>query len=240
MSFSNISIVGNLTRDPEMHVFTESKRKKTTMTVAVNIWNKGKDNRLEKTADFYKVETWDRLAELTKDYLSKGSQVAVSGRLQMESWLDKEGKNRVTPTVRANQIALPQKGKPPDASALSNSGAVAEAEAEMAGAVTEDDEFDPKELPPKSNGATSQADASGNESSEATDPDNDAENKPDDVEISENSDFSEGVSQPESVSQPQTPASQFGQTMKVVETVIQNPPTTIQNPPSVSSIARGA
>jgi single stranded DNA-binding protein (ssb) len=228
-SFSNISIVGNLTRDPQMFIFNESGRKKTTMTVAVNNWIKGKNNKLEKTADFYKVETWDTLAQLTSDYLTKGSQVAVSGRLHMETWKDNAGKERVTPTVKANQIALPQKGtgKSPDAAVLSKTETIIEKDVQAA-SVLEGDEYDPNELPPSEGGPSNGQLA--NAQSLQTDDSAD-----DDVEISENDDFSEeGSSSSEEVPQPSQPQpSQFSQTMKVVE-------TTTQNPPTVSSIARSA
>lgn len=108
MSLANISIVGNLAREPEQFHF-DTGRTKTTLLVAVNSFNKV---RKEKTTDFYRVETWDRLAELAKDYLHKGNQVAVSGRLALERWVDREGKDRVTPTVQANQLAFPPRSRP--------------------------------------------------------------------------------------------------------------------------------
>lgn len=108
MSLANISIVGNLAREPEQFQFA-SGRTKTTLFVAVSSFNK---IRKEKTTDFYRVETWDRLAELANEYLKKGNQVAVSGRIAMEKWVDREGKDRVTPTVQANQLALPPRFRP--------------------------------------------------------------------------------------------------------------------------------
>lgn len=108
MSLANISIVGNLAKEPEQFQFA-SGRTKTTLFVAVSSFNKV---RKEKTTDYYRVETWDRLAELANEYLKKGNQVAVSGRIAMEKWVDREGKDRVTPTVQANQLALPPRYRP--------------------------------------------------------------------------------------------------------------------------------
>lgn len=116
MSLANISIVGNLARDPEQHEFANG-HKKTTLTIAVNSFNK---IRKEKITDFYRVETWDRLGELAKSYLHKGNQVTVSGRLALEKWTDRDGKSRITPTVQATQLAFPQRLKPyPDTSSNS-------------------------------------------------------------------------------------------------------------------------
>jgi single-strand DNA-binding protein len=122
-SLANVSIVGNLTRNPEKVEF-QNGRKKTTLTVAVNNYSRdAKDKeKTVKTADFYRVETWDKLAELTALYLVKGNQVAVSGKLSMDKWLGNDGKERMTPTVRANQVALPPRAaKPPEESAASSS-----------------------------------------------------------------------------------------------------------------------
>lgn len=105
MSLVTISIVGNLIKDPESIEYV-SGRVKTTLVLAVNGFNKV---RKEKTCDFFKVETWDKLAQLSRQYLCKGSQVAVSGRFSLEHWLDKEGKERTTPVVHASQMALPPK-----------------------------------------------------------------------------------------------------------------------------------
>lgn len=108
MSLANISIVGNLARDPEQHQFA-SGRSKTTLMIAVNSFNR---IRKEKTTDFYRVETWDKLGDLAKSYLHKGNQVTVSGRLALEKWTDRDGKSRITPTVQATQLAFPQRSKP--------------------------------------------------------------------------------------------------------------------------------
>lgn len=103
MSLASISIVGNLVRDPEKVEFNDG-RIKSSMVVAVNGFSRSSK---EKTAEYYKVETWDRLARLSLDYLSKGSQVTVCGRLTIERWIDRDGKQRATPTVHASQLALP-------------------------------------------------------------------------------------------------------------------------------------
>jgi single-strand DNA-binding protein len=108
MSLANVSLVGNLVKAPEQIQFS-SGRTKTTLVVAVNGIGKaaGKAN----TADFYRVETWGKLADLAAKYLNKGNQVSVSGRLVMDHWTDRHGANRVTPVVEANQLSLPPKPK---------------------------------------------------------------------------------------------------------------------------------
>ncbi|MEZ4490766.1 MAG: single-stranded DNA-binding protein [Cyanobacteriota/Melainabacteria group bacterium] len=103
MSLVSISIVGNIVRDPECRQF-DSGRRKTSIHVAVNDYNR---STREKSAEFYKVEAWDRLADLAGKYLRKGAQITVSGRLSLDRWVDRSGKDRCTPVIHANQLSLP-------------------------------------------------------------------------------------------------------------------------------------
>lgn len=104
MSLATISIVGNLVRQPEQMCFA-SGQKKTTIVVAVNGPKNAKTD--EPSADFYKVESWGRLGELALEFLSKGNQVTVCGRLTFDHWTDKLGRPRTTPVIQANQVAFP-------------------------------------------------------------------------------------------------------------------------------------
>lgn len=105
MSIANVSIVGNLVKAPQQTQFSSGKVK-TTMFVAVNNpMRKTKDGAT--TADFYKVETWGKLAELAASKLDKGNQVAANGRLSLETWVDKQGRERITPTISVYDFAFP-------------------------------------------------------------------------------------------------------------------------------------
>lgn len=108
MSLATISIVGNLVKPPEQMYFA-SGRVKTTLVVAVN--GVGRGPRAADSADFYRVETWGKLAELAGKYLGKGNQVGVSGRLMLDQWTDKQGRSRMTPIVEATQLAFPPRLK---------------------------------------------------------------------------------------------------------------------------------
>src|ERR1700730_1510866 len=98
MSIANVSIVGNLVKAPQQVQFSSGKIK-TTMVVAVN--TPIREKRGGDAADFYRVETWGKLAELAANRLSKGNQVAANGRLLMDKWTDDKGRERVTPTISA-------------------------------------------------------------------------------------------------------------------------------------------
>lgn len=112
MGLVNISIVGNLTRSPEQIQFA-SGRVKTTMVVAVN--HPSRSNKGTEAADYYRVETWGKMADMASKYLSKGNQVGVTGRLVFDHWIDKQGKNRITPVVEASQLSLPTRTRTTDA-----------------------------------------------------------------------------------------------------------------------------
>ena len=107
MSFAIISVVGNLTRPPEQTAFASGKTR-TTFVVAVNVRSRNAEKPSD-SADFYKVEAWGRLGELALMYLSKGNQVTANGRLVMDKWIDKEGRERITPTIKAENLAFPRR-----------------------------------------------------------------------------------------------------------------------------------
>jgi single-strand DNA-binding protein len=108
MSLATVSIVGNLVRQPEQMCFA-SGQKKTTLVVAVN---GPKNHKTEESpADFYKVESWGKLGELALEYLAKGNQITVCGRLSFDHWTDKLGRQRTTPVIQASQVAFPQRSR---------------------------------------------------------------------------------------------------------------------------------
>jgi single-strand DNA-binding protein len=117
-------------------------RTKTTLVVAVN--NHGRPSRGGDAADFYKVETWGKLAELAGQYLAKGNQVAISGRLMFDRWTDREGKPRVTPVVEASQLSLPPRLKVLDGQAPGDLGqVVANSDTRQTGTLPLGDDDDP-------------------------------------------------------------------------------------------------
>jgi single-strand DNA-binding protein len=150
MSIANVSIVGNLVKAPQQMQFS-SGRVKTTMFVAVNTPHREK--RGGDPADFYKVETWGKLAELVANRLMKGNQVTANGRLLMDKWTDDKGRERVTPTINANEIAFPQRNKTGDSFSVAPVSSAAETapetavidEAPRAAEKPEDEEGDDRE-----------------------------------------------------------------------------------------------
>ncbi len=102
---NNITILGNLTRDPELR-FTPSGTAVVSFGLAANrnIQNKN-SGEWETQVDFFNVTAWYKLAENCAESLSKGDRVLVSGRLSQNSWESKEGQKRSTVRIIANVVA---------------------------------------------------------------------------------------------------------------------------------------
>ena len=93
-NLNKVMLIGNLTRDPELR-YTPQGTAVADITLAINrIWNNEQNVRQEETI-FVEVTLWGRQAELAQQYLSKGRLAYIEGRLQMDTWDDKEtGKKR--------------------------------------------------------------------------------------------------------------------------------------------------
>ena len=91
---NKVMIVGNLTRDPEVRQVANGKTLADLGLAVRQAGNGGRDDPPPEPV-FVDVVVWDRMAENASQYLSKGSAVLIEGRLQMDSWQDKEsGKTR--------------------------------------------------------------------------------------------------------------------------------------------------
>ena len=98
-------VIGHLGRDPEMR-YTPSGRPVTTFTLAVTrAWNSADGERHTET-EWFNVVAWGNLAEICKQYLSKGQQVYVEGRLQTRRWDDKEGQKHTSVEIVANEMMM--------------------------------------------------------------------------------------------------------------------------------------
>ncbi len=99
---NKVLIIGNLGQDPEMR-FTSNGTAFTTMSIAVNrAWTDGEGERHENT-EWVRVVAWRRLAQIASEYLKKGAQVYVDGRLQTRQW-EKNGERRYSTEVVATEL----------------------------------------------------------------------------------------------------------------------------------------
>jgi single-strand DNA-binding protein len=102
---NKVMVIGHLGRDPEMR-YTPSGRPVTTFTMAVSrSWNSADGERHSET-EWFNIVAWGNLAEICKQYLVKGQQVYVEGRLQTRRWDDKEGQKRTSVEIVANEMMM--------------------------------------------------------------------------------------------------------------------------------------
>ena len=106
MSASPVTLVGNVTADPELK-FLPTGVGKLTFSMAVNHYWTEADGEKQEKVSFFNVVAWRFLAEDAANVLAKGVKVVVTGRLEQRSWDDKEtGAKRSTVEVLADNIGL--------------------------------------------------------------------------------------------------------------------------------------
>ena len=106
-SLNKVQIIGNLGADPEMR-FTANGQAVSTFNVAVNRRFQTRDGERREETEWVRCVAWARLAELTSQYLTKGSQVYLEGRLQTRQWEDREGQRRYTTEGHRQRRAVPR------------------------------------------------------------------------------------------------------------------------------------
>jgi single-strand DNA-binding protein len=102
---NKVMIIGHLGRDPEMR-YTPSGRPVTTFSVATSrSWHSADGERHEET-EWFNVVAWGSLAEICNQYLRKGKQVYIEGRLQTRRWEDTEGNKHFTTELVAKEMIM--------------------------------------------------------------------------------------------------------------------------------------
>jgi single-strand DNA-binding protein len=101
---NNITLVGNITRDPELR-FTATGQAKVNFGLAVNRrWQNRQTQEWEEATSFFNIVCWGEMGENTSESLGKGSRVIVSGRLEQRSWETEEGEKRSVVEVVADEV----------------------------------------------------------------------------------------------------------------------------------------
>ncbi len=104
MADSTVTVVGNVTRDPEMR-YTQGGQANATFGVAVNRrWQNRQTNEWEERTSFFNVVCWREMAENVAESIGKGSRVIVTGRLEQRSWETENGDKRSVVEIVADEI----------------------------------------------------------------------------------------------------------------------------------------
>ncbi len=104
-SLNKVILIGNLGRDPEVR-YTSNGQAVANFTIATNeAWTNKQGQREERT-EWHRIVAWGALGERAGEYLRKGKQVYVEGRLQTRKWTDRDGNERYTTEINAQQLLL--------------------------------------------------------------------------------------------------------------------------------------
>lgn len=102
---NKVMVIGHLGRDPEMR-YTPSGRPVTTFSIATSrSWTTSNGERRTQT-EWFNIVSWGSLAEICNQYLKKGQQVYIEGRLQTRHWKDDEGNRRSNVEVVAKEMIM--------------------------------------------------------------------------------------------------------------------------------------
>jgi single-strand DNA-binding protein len=104
-SVNKVILVGNLGRDAELKYTPGGQAVCKLRLATTEVWNDKAGQRQEKT-EWHSIDLWGRQAESLNEYLTKGKQIYVEGRLQTRKWTDKDGKDRYTTDIKADRIVL--------------------------------------------------------------------------------------------------------------------------------------
>ena len=103
---NKVIIVGNLGADPDSRAMPSGNAVTNISVATSESWNDRETGEKKEKTEWHRVVFFNRLAEIAAQYLKKGSQVYVEGKLQTRKWEDKEGNERWTTEVVANQMQM--------------------------------------------------------------------------------------------------------------------------------------
>ena len=104
-SLNKAQIIGNLGEDPELN-YTGDGTAVTNLSIATNESYTRDDGTEVDRTEWHAVVCWGRLAEVVNEYLSKGSSLYVEGKLQTRSWEDRDGNDRYSTEIKAQEVTF--------------------------------------------------------------------------------------------------------------------------------------
>ncbi|MEZ0232761.1 MAG: single-stranded DNA-binding protein [Methylophilaceae bacterium] len=104
-SVNKVILVGNLGRDPEIRYMPSGDALASFSIATTDNW-KDKNGQKQERTEWHRISMFGKLAEISGEYLKKGSSVYIEGRLQTRKWQDKEGNERQTTEVVADRMQM--------------------------------------------------------------------------------------------------------------------------------------
>lgn len=129
MSLNKCLFIGNLTADPEIRTMPNGEQV-ANFSIALNERYKAKDGNIVENVEYVRIVLYRRLAEIAGQYLHRGSQVYIEGRLKTRKWQDSNGQDRYTTEIQGDNLQMlggrqdeqkqvkPSKAKPEPLSAM--------------------------------------------------------------------------------------------------------------------------
>src|SRR5271170_1353229 len=105
MSVNKVILVGRLGRDPEVR-FTSSGQPVANFSMATDETFKDRSGERQKRTEWHKIVVWGKQAEIAQQYLKKGSQIFLEGRIQSREWTDKENQKRTSYEIVATNFRM--------------------------------------------------------------------------------------------------------------------------------------
>ena len=104
-SVNKVILVGNLGRDAELR-YTPGGAAVATLNMATTEVFKDREGQKKEDTQWHRVILWGKTAETLQDYLTKGKQIYVEGKLQTRKWKDKDGNDKYTTEIRGDRVVL--------------------------------------------------------------------------------------------------------------------------------------
>jgi len=105
-SVNKVILVGNLGRDAELRYTPGGAAVATLNMATTEVWNDKASGQKQEKTEWHRVVLWGKSAESLQEYLTKGKQIYVEGRLQTRKWQDKDGNDKYTTEVRGDRVVL--------------------------------------------------------------------------------------------------------------------------------------
>jgi len=103
---NKVIVLGNLGADPDARYMPNGNAVTNISVATTDTWKDKESGERQEKTEWHRVVFFGRLAEIASEYLKKGSQVYVEGRLQTRKWEDKEGNDRWTTEIVANEMQM--------------------------------------------------------------------------------------------------------------------------------------
>lgn len=104
-SLNKCLFIGNLTADPEIRTMPNGEQV-ANFSIALNERYKAKDGNIVENVEYVRIVLYRRLAEIAGQYLTKGSQVYIEGRLKTRKWQDSNGQDRYTTEIQGDNLQM--------------------------------------------------------------------------------------------------------------------------------------